>query len=82
MQTEPLHTGSYEKDIIKIHLCRWSFAKTNSTVVACSYSNIIMTSYFQKFCHIFRQVDFTLLLIVSVVVAADTSNLTQLTSEN
>jgi len=40
-----------------------------------------MTSYLQKLRHIFYQVDFTLLLIASVVVGAEVSNLTQLISE-
>jgi len=40
-----------------------------------------MTSYLQKLRHIFHQVDFTLLPIAYVVVGAEVSNLTQLTSE-
>jgi len=40
-----------------------------------------MMPYLQKLHHIFRQVDFTLLPVVSVVIGAKVSNLTQLTSE-
>jgi len=40
-----------------------------------------MTAYLQKLRHIFRQVDFTLLLVASVTVGEDVSNFIQLTSE-
>jgi len=45
------------------------------------FRSIDVTSYLQKLRHIFYQVDFTLLLIASVMVGAEVLTLTQLTSE-
>jgi len=43
--------------------------------------DFIITSYLQKLRRIFRQVDFTLVFIVSGVVSADISHLIQFTSK-